>query len=114
MGESSSSMYGSVDLLILKTLSLGDAKHGLEIRDEIHHFSARELRIEGNALYPSLHRLEAKGLITGEWQVSEKNRRAKFYTLTAKGRKRLEKVMGEWLRHTEAVRAVLEVAEGEA
>ena len=114
MGEASSSMYGSVDLLIMKTLSLGEAKHGLEISDEIHRFSGREIKIEGNALYPSLHRLEAKGLITGEWRVSEKNRRARFYTLTGKGRKRLEKVMGEWLRHTEAVRAVLDVAEGGA
>jgi len=114
MGKTSSSMYGSVDLLILKTLSLGEPRHGLEISDEIHRFSGREIKIEGNALYPSLHRLEAKELITGEWRVSEKNRRAKFYQLTDKGRKRLEKVMGEWLRHTEAVRAVLDVAESEA
>ena len=114
MGESSSSLYGSVDLLILKTLSLGEAKHGLAISSEIHRFSGRQLKIEGNALYPSLHRLETKGLVSGEWRSSEKNRRAKFYTLTAKGRKRLEKVMSEWLHHTEAVRAVLEIVEGEA
>ncbi len=106
-------MYGSVDLLILKTLSLNGPRHGLEISEAIDQFSGNELRIEGNALYPSLHRLEKKGLITGEWRISEKGRRAKFYVVTPAGSKRLMKGMKEWIRHTDAVRLVFETAGGD-
>ena len=106
-------MYGSVDLLILKTLSLNGPRHGLEISEAIADLSQRELKIEGNALYPSLHRLENKGLIRGEWRISEKGRRAKFYVLTPAGEKRLRKGMKEWIRHTDAVRLVFDVAGGD-
>lgn len=105
-------MYGSVDLLILKTLSFGEAKHGLAIIGEIQELSGDRLKIEGNALYPSLHRLEAKGLIRGDWRVSDKGRRARFYELTPKGDKRLRKAIQEWIHHTDAVRAVLDVTTG--
>ncbi len=107
-------MYGSVDLLILKTLSLNGPRHGLEISEAIERFSGNELKIEGNALYPSLHRLEGKGLIRGEWRISEKGRRAKFYALTPAGKKRLKKGMTEWIRHTDAVRLVFDIAGGDA
>jgi transcriptional regulator len=106
-------MYGSVDLLILKTLSFGEPRHGLAIAGEIHHISRDRLRVEGNALYPALHRLEEKGWIEGEWRISGKGRRARFYALTASGSKRLRKAMREWIKHTDAVRHVLEYAAGE-
>ena len=108
------SMYGSVDLLILKTLSLGGPRHGLEIIEEVRLFSKDQLKIEGNALYPSLHRLERKGLVRSEWRISERGRRARFYLLTPAGTKRLQKGMKEWIRHTDAVRLVFDVATGGA
>jgi len=103
-------MYGSVDLLILKTLTFGGPRHGLAIGEEIRRLSGERLNVEGNALYPSLHRLENKGLVRGEWRISDKRRRARFYSITPAGRKRLQKAVQEWIRHTEAVRAVLEFA----
>ena len=113
-GKNKTHMYGSVDLLILKTLSLNGPRHGLEISEAIERLSQRQLKIEGNALYPSLHRLEVKGHIKGEWRISEKGRRAKFYVLTPAGKKRLMKGMKEWIRHTDAVRLVFDVAGGDA
>lgn len=107
-------MYGSVDLLILKTLTFGGPMHGLAIGEEIQRLSRNQLKIEGNALYPSLHRLEGKGLLKGEWRISGKGRRAKFYVLTPAGQKHLRKDMKEWISHTDAVRNVLELAVGEA
>ena len=112
--RNSTPMHGSVDLLILKTLSLGGPKHGLEISEEVQHLSNDQLKIEGNALYPSLHRLERKGLVGSEWRISEKGRRARFYLLTPAGTKRLRKGMKEWIRHTDAVRLVFDVATGGA
>jgi len=116
--RNSGSMYGSVDLLILKTLSLGGPKHGLEIIEEVRLLSNDqlkiELKIEGNALYPSLHRLERKGLVGSEWRISEKGRRARFYLLTPAGTKRLQKGMKEWIRHADAVRLVFDIATGGA
>jgi transcriptional regulator len=103
-------MYGSVDLLILKTLSAGQPRHGLSIGEEIRSMSRGRLQIEGNALYPALHRLEEKGLIQGEWRISEKRRRAKFYVITPRGTKQLTRARKEWIRHTDAVRHVLELA----
>ena len=103
-------MYGSVDLLILKTLTFGGPRHGLAIGEEIRRLSGERLNVEGNALYPSLHRLENKGLVRGEWRISDKRRRAKFYSITPAGRRRLQRAVQEWISHTEAVRAVLEFA----
>ena len=107
-------MYGSVDLLILKTLTFGGPMHGLAIGEEIQNLSRNQLKIEGNALYPSLHRLEGKGLLKGEWRISEKGRRARFYVLTPAGQKYLKKDMKEWISHTEAVRNVLDLPVGGA
>ncbi len=86
---------GSLDLLILKSVSLG-SEHGYGILLRIGHLSGGRLLIEQGALYPALYRLETKGLIASEWGVSDNNRKAKFYTLTAAGRKRLAKELGEW------------------
>ena len=110
--ESGNLLYGSVDLILLKTLGVDGPRHGLEIAQEIERLSGGVLRIAGNALYPALHRLEEKGLIEGEWQVSEKGRRAKFYALTPNGERRLRRSLREWLRHHDAVRTILTSAEG--
>ena len=103
------SLYGTLNLLILKTLAPGP-RHGLDVAREIRGVTAGVLRIEEGALYPALHRLERSGLLEAEWGVSEKGRRAKYYTLTPKGHRRLEKERARWVEHTRAVSAVLEVS----
>lgn len=104
------SIYGTVDLLILKTLNVSGPMHGLEIAEEVHRVSGEELVVDDSALYPSLHRLEKQGLVEGEWKVSERGRRAKFYDLTPDGRQHLEEAVEIWVRHTDAVRKVLRFA----
>ena len=108
MGIDSTSLYGTLALLLLKALEPG-ALHGLDIARRIRGRTEGVLEIEEGALYPALHRLERDGLVEAEWGVSEKGRRAKFYALTAKGRRRLERERSEWIEHTRAVSRVLEV-----
>jgi PadR family transcriptional regulator, regulatory protein PadR len=86
---------GTLDLLILKAVSLGP-QHGYGILLRIEQTSGGNLLIEQGALYPALYRLEAQGLIGSEWGVSENNRRAKFYTLTPSGRRRLKEELNHW------------------
>ena len=81
-------MQGTLDMLILKTLSRG-ALHGYAIAESIERTSEDVLHVEEGALYPALHRLESRSLLASEWGVSDNNRRAKFYKLTAAGRKQL-------------------------
>ena len=81
-------LQGTLDLLILKTLAVG-AAHGHTIAHAIEHRSEDVLQVEHGSLYPALHRLRAEGWIDAEWKVSEKNQRARYYRLTAKGKKRL-------------------------
>lgn len=102
-------LYGTLDLLILKTLSFGDPKHGLAIAGEINSTSEDELHIEEGALYPALHRLQRAGLIEGEWRISDKKHRAKFYALTKDGGDELRRALQEWKRHTSALCRVLQV-----
>jgi PadR family transcriptional regulator PadR len=104
----STSLYGTLNLLILKTLADGPV-HGLGVARAIRGATAGVLEVEEGALYPALHRLERDGLVEGDWGVSEKGRRAKFYRLKAKGRRRLERETARWVEHTRAVSAVLEV-----
>ena len=106
-----SSLYGTLNLLILQTLSEG-SRHGLDVAREIRGVTSGELEIEEGALYPALHRLERDGLVEAEWGVSSKGRRAKFYTLTKKGRTRLERERASWERYARAVARVLEVSWG--
>jgi PadR family transcriptional regulator PadR len=105
-----SNLYGTVDLLILRTLQLGGPMHGLGIAQRIGRHSGDHLVLEEGALYPALHRLQERGLLASEWRISEKNRRAKFYVLTDRGAHALEQELGGWLRHTEAVLRVLDVS----
>ncbi len=103
------SLYGMVDVLLLKTLSQSGVMHGLAISQQVSRLSDDFLQLEEGALYPALHRLQKRGLIEGEWKISDKRRRAKFYTLTSAGRRELRKEVENWVRQTSAVRKVLEV-----
>ncbi len=102
----SDTLYGTLSLLILQTLS-GKPLHGLEIQRRIHERTEAALQVEEGALYPALHRLERDGLLTSDWGISMKNRRAKFYSLTRAGRRHLKKARADWLSHVEGVLKVL-------
>jgi len=97
---------GTLDVLILKTLSWGPM-HGYAIGRWIRETTSEVLRVEEGALYPALHRLERKGLLEEEWRLTETNRQAKFYTLTASGQKRLRAEMQRWTEYSTAVSTVL-------
>ena len=93
-------------MLILRTLVMGPA-HGHTIAHAIESTSENALEIEQGSLYPALHRLEDRGLVSSEWGVSENNRKAKFYRLTSKGRKELNAATGRWRRMTRAIGLIL-------
>jgi PadR family transcriptional regulator, regulatory protein PadR len=100
---------GTLDLLILKALSLG-AMHGWAISERLHQVSKATLQIPQGSLYPALHRLERRGWISADWGPSENNRRAKFYELTKSGRKQLAAETEAWERLTTAVDLVMRMA----
>jgi PadR family transcriptional regulator PadR len=106
-------LQGTLDLLILRTLS-GAQRHGYQIAREIKESSREVLQVEEGALYPALHRLEAKGWIKASWGRSENKRRAKFYALTAEGRQALDAQAESWNAYVAAVGNVLREAPGEA
>lgn len=97
---------GTLDLLILKAVSLGK-EHGYGVLLRIEQISGGNLGIEQGALYPALYRLETKGWIKAEWGISDNNRRAKFYELTATGRKQLKAETESWRRTVEAMSLAL-------
>ena len=99
-------VYGTLDMLILKALQ-HDPRHGLAIADRIQQLSQDTLRVEQGSLYPALYRLEAQGWIKAEWGVSDNNRKARFYKLTAAGRKQLVAETEHWSRITAAIDLVL-------
>lgn len=96
-------------MLILKTVSRGPM-HGYGIAESIEHISEDVLKVEEGALYPALHRLEVRGLLSSEWGASDNNRRAKFYRLTARGRRELEQEAASWDRVAAAVTRVMRTA----
>jgi transcriptional regulator len=100
---------GTLDLLILKAVSLGKL-HGYGVLLRIEQISGGALQIQQGALYPALHRLEVRGLIESEWGVSDNNRRAKFYQLTATGRSRLGDEVATWNRLADAMALALRTA----
>jgi len=102
-------LQGTLDLLILKSLMRGPM-HGYGIAVHIQQVSGEVLRVEEGSLYPALHRIEQAGWISSEWGVSDNNRRAKYYRLTALGRKQLAKEEENWDRLTRAVAKVLRFA----
>ena len=101
---------GTLDLLILKAVSLG-AQHGYGVLLRIEQLTGDALSIEQGALYPALYRLEHQGLLESEWGTSDNNRRAKFYTLTASGRKRLKVEIERWNMTALAVNTALKAQE---
>jgi transcriptional regulator len=102
-------LKGTVDILLLKTLSQGPM-HGYGISSWIRRHSAGELGLEDAALYQALHRLERRGWVAADWGVSENNRRAKYYQLTDRGRRQLHEQEHHWRRYAEAVFKILETA----
>jgi PadR family transcriptional regulator PadR len=99
-------LQGTLDMMILKTLSTG-ANHGYGIARRIHQTSDQVLQVEEGSLYPALHRLEQRGCLTAHWERSESNRRAKFYTLTTRGRRQLGRELKRWDLLSTAVSSVL-------
>jgi PadR family transcriptional regulator, regulatory protein PadR len=97
---------GTLDLLILKSLSSGP-RHGWAISELLRQVSDEALQVPQGSLYPALHRLERRGWISAEWGASENNRRAKYYALTRTGRKQLDRETAAWARLTAAVDLVL-------
>jgi PadR family transcriptional regulator PadR len=101
-----STLYGTLNLLLLRALEEGDS-HGLEIRRRIEALAGDAVKIEEGALYPALHRLERDGMVEASWGMSDRRRRAKFYRLTGRGRRRLERETADWKAHVQAVARVV-------
>ena len=104
---------GTLDLLILKVVALGPL-HGYAIAQRLQQISRDVVRVQQGSLYPALHRLENRALLTADWKLSDTGREAKFYRLTAKGRAQLGTEEAEWRRLAEAVGLILAAREGEA
>jgi len=113
MSKGAELLPGTLDLLIFKAVSLGPL-HGYAVLSRIEQISGKRLFIEQGALYPALFRLVRQGLLKTEWGKSENNRRAKFYQLTAKGRKRLQEKTDWWNRLAGAIESVLAARPSEA
>lgn len=114
MGKRSDILQGTLDMLVLKILSVHAHLHGYAITAEVHGVSAGLLRVEEGSLYPALHRMEQEGLIRSEWGITEKKREARFYSLTPKGRKHLAQEAEDWERLTKGVARVLRLGHGVA
>ena len=100
---------GTLDLLILRTLAL-EPQHGWAISERLQQLSSDVLQVPQGSLYPALHRLQRKGWITPRWRTSDRNRRAKYYELTGRGRRQLDAQQTAWRRLTAAVASVLGAA----
>jgi PadR family transcriptional regulator PadR len=106
-------LQGTLDLLILRTLRMGRA-HGHAIAKHIQRTSEELLQVETGSLYPALHRLEAQGWIAASWETSDKGKRAKYYELTARGRKQLGSEHSKWKAFSRAMGLILNPGEEEA
>jgi transcriptional regulator len=109
MGKPSDLVQGTLDLLILKTLST-EPRHGWAIAKRIQQISGEVLQVQQGSLYPALHRLEQQGWIKAKWMESETGRQAKFYSLTTAGRKQLESESANWTRLSAAINLVIQEA----
>ena len=103
-------LQGTLDLLLLKILAL-EPLHGWAIGQRLKQVSRDVLQVSDGSLYPALHKLETQGWISSEWRPSENNRRAKFYSLTRPGRRRLEQETADWERLSAAISAVVRLGE---
>ena len=106
MASKNDILPGTLEMLVLQVLSDGP-RHGYSIVRELAQLSEAVLRVEEGSLYPALHRMERRGLLAAEWGASEANRRAKYYRVTARGRKELESKRAAWARMSGAVEKVL-------
>jgi len=106
-GRKNDILQGTLALLVLRTLASTERAHGYAITAHIQRVSGDLLRVEEGSLYPALHRMEQEGWIRAEWGITEKNREARFYSLTAKGRKQLVREEQGWAKLTEGVGRVL-------
>jgi PadR family transcriptional regulator, regulatory protein PadR len=106
-------LQGTLDLLILEVTAL-EPIHGYAMAQRIQQISKNALQVQQGSLYPALHRLENKGFVAAEWRESETGREAKFYRLTAKGRRQLKAERDNWARLSEAIGLILQAADGEA
>ena len=102
---------GSLPLLVLKVLARRGPLHGYGVTARIQEISEDVLRVEEGSLYPALHRMEARGLIEAEWGLSENNRKAKFYRLTARGRRELRTEAESWSRYVSVIGKVMAASE---
>ena len=109
-GERDEIPPGTLEMLILTTLAKGPAKHGFEIAESILSISEDVLQVEEGSLYPALQRMLLKGWIVGDWGKTEENRRARFYRLTAEGRKQLDREVERYRRVARAIARVLATA----
>jgi PadR family transcriptional regulator PadR len=112
MGTTTELLQGTLDLLILKAISLGPL-HGYGVLLRIQQVSQEKLQVQQGSLYPALYRLEHQGLIASEWGASDNNRKAKFYKLTAPGRRRLRAELAYWKRLSDAIGLVLAAEPGD-
>ncbi len=111
MGKTSRDrLYGTLDLLVLRTLTSGESLHGYDITERIEHVSGAALTMEEGSLYPALHRMEESGWLKSRWDVSENNRRARYYVITKKGRDHVTRLEHDWTTHVEAVARFLRLA----
>ena len=101
---------GTLDMLVLATLARGGERHGFEIAEAIERVSTDVLRVEEGSLYPALQRMLVKGWIAGEWGRTDENRRARYYRLTAAGRRQLDREVEAYQRVTGAIARVLQTA----
>lgn len=102
-------LQGTLDMLVLKTLSL-EPMHGWGITERLQQWSRDVFQLNQGSLYPALYRLEGQGFVRSEWKTTEHNRRARYYALTAAGRKRLAAEQRTWQRASDAVNLILAVA----
>ena len=107
MAKPTDLVQGTLDLLILKTLSL-EPKHGWAVAKRVQQVSQEALQIQQGSLYPALHRLEQQGWIESEWRPTETGRMAKFYSLTRPGRKQLQQELASWTRLSAAINLVVQ------
>jgi PadR family transcriptional regulator, regulatory protein PadR len=103
-------LLGKLDLLVLRILAREESMHGYAIAERIEQLSENVLQVGEGSLYPALHRMDEAGWIRSEWAASENNRRARYYRITAAGRRQLEREEAEWLRAAEAITRVLRLA----
>jgi len=104
-------MYGSLEMLVLKTVRHGGAMHGLAISERISELTDGAIEVEVGALYPALHRLERRKLVRSEWRKSERGRRARFYDLTPAGDRALTEEIRSWRSSTRAIDVLFEALE---